>query len=223
MDKVRIIELKKSVFEDNDLKANELRSELKQHGVFLLNVMSSPGAGKTTTLINLINRLKDDYSIGVMEADIDGSCDTSKVIKETQVKAIQLHTNGMCHLDSGMTRTGLNAINLDYLDLIFLENVGNLVCPAEFDTGSVKNAVILSVCEGDDKPIKYPLMFEKADIVIISKIDIKDYFDFNYEKVEKNIRVRNKNCQIIKVSAKTNEGMDELVKWMKKEIENWRK
>lgn len=222
MDKIRIIELKQSVFEDNDRKADELRKELKEKKVFLLNVMSSPGAGKTTTLTALINMIKEDYRIGVMEADIDGDVDTSKIIQNTGVRAIQLHTNGMCHLDCGMTRDGLDAIDLNDLDLIFLENVGNLVCPAEFDTGASKNAVLLSIPEGDDKPIKYPLMFEKADVVVITKIDIKPYFDFDYDAIERNIRNRNKHCQIIKVSGKTKEGMNELKAWLDNEIKEWR-
>lgn len=223
MGNIRVIELKQSVFEDNDKKADELRDELRKKKVFLLNVMSSPGAGKTTTLTALINLLKDKYRIGVMEADIDGDCDTSRIIQNTGVKAIQLHTDGMCHLDSGMTRTGLAAINLEDFDLIFLENVGNLVCPAEFDTGSSKNAVFLSIPEGDDKPLKYPLMFEEADIVIITKVDTKDYFDFDFKKFEEYVRLRNKSCQIISVSGKTMEGMDKFKDWIMAEINDWRK
>lgn len=220
---IKVIELKKSVFEDNDKRAEELRGELKAKGVFLLNVMSSPGAGKTTTLTALINRMKADYRIGVMEADIDGECDTSKIIQNTGVRAIQLHTDGMCHLDSGMTRTGLEGIDLSSLDLIFLENVGNLVCPAEFDTGASKNAVLLSIPEGDDKPLKYPLMFEKADVVILTKIDTRKYFDFDDATFESYIRQRNKDCRIISVSGKTGEGIDKLQCWLEEQIKDWRK
>lgn len=222
-DKVRIIELKESVFKNNDKKANELRQKLKENKVFLLNLMSSPGSGKTTTLTKLINRIKNDFKIGVMEADIDGDIDTSDIIKNTGVSAIQLHTGGMCHLDAGMTKQGLdNLENLKDFDLIFLENVGNLVCPAEFDTGASKSAVILSVPEGDDKPLKYPLMFEKVDLVIINKIDVKDYFDFDFKKSEEWIRMRNKNCKIIKISAKTEEGLDDLAKYIKNEVNTWK-
>ena len=222
MENVKIIELKQSVFEDNDNKADLLRKELKKKKTFLLNVMSSPGSGKTTTLTALINEIKKDYKIGVMEADIDGDIDASDIIKNTGVKAIQLHTGGMCHLDACMTEDGLKGIENEHFDLIFLENVGNLVCPAEFDTGSSKNLVILSVPEGDDKALKYPLMFEKADVVIINKIDVKDYFDFDFKLCEEYIRMRNKNCEIIKISAKTKEGLDSLINWLKLAIEEWK-
>ena len=222
MENVKIIELKQSVFEDNDNKADLLRKELKKKKTFLLNVMSSPGSGKTPTLTALINEIKKDYKIGVMEADIDGDIDASDIIKNTGVKAIQLHTGGMCHLDAYMTEDGLKGIENEHFDLIFLENVGNLVCPAEFDTGSSKNLVILSVPEGDDKALKYPLMFEKADVVIINKIDVKDYFDFDFKLCEEYIRMRNKNCEIIKISAKTKEGLDSLINWLKLAIEEWK-
>lgn len=222
MENVKIIELKQSVFEDNDNKADLLRKELKKKKTFLLNVMSSPGSGKTTTLTALINAIKKDYKIGVMEADIDGDIDASDIIKNTGVRAIQLHTGGMCHLDAYMTEDGLKGIENEHFDLIFLENVGNLVCPAEFDTGSSKNLVILSVPEGDDKALKYPLMFEKADVVIINKIDVKDYFDFDFKLCEEYIRMRNKNCEIIKISAKTKEGLDSLVNWLKLAIDEWK-
>ena len=219
---VKIIELKESVFKDNDEKADELRNKLKKDGVFLLNLMSSPGSGKTTTLINLINKIKDKVKIGVMEADIDGDIDTSDVIKYTGVNAIQLHTGGMCHLDASMSSQGLEGLDNTRFDLIFLENVGNLVCPAEFDTGASKNAVILSVPEGDDKPLKYPLMFEKVDLVIINKIDVAKYFDFDFKKCEEWIRLRNKHCKIIKISAKTGEGINELANYILNEVKTWK-
>ena len=181
MDKVRIIDVKRSVYEDNDKEADMLRDELKEKGVFLLNLMSSPGAGKTTTLRQTIEKLKDRYRIGVMEADIDSDVDAKK-IAETGVESIQLHTGGMCHLDAGMTKQGLDELGGRDIELAILENVGNLVCPAEFDTGAVKNAMILSVPEGDDKPLKYPLMFSICDVVLINKTDVLPYFDFDMEK-----------------------------------------
>ncbi len=220
---IKVIELKKSIFEDNDRRADDLRRELHNKGIYLVNVMSSPGAGKTTTLTALINRMKETYRIGVMEADIDGDCDTDRIIKDTGVRAIQLHTDGMCHLDSGMTRTGLEGVDTTSLDLIFLENVGNLVCPAEFDTGAHLNAVLLSVPEGDDKPLKYPLMFEKADVVIVTKIDTLPYFDFDMDRFTSYIRLRNKDCRIISVSGKTGEGIDTLKCWLEEKIKDWRK
>lgn len=222
MDSVRIIKLKESVFADNDAKAEELRQKLKDKGCFLLNVMSSPGSGKTTVLTRLINSIKDDYKIAVMEADIDGDIDASDIIKNTGAEAIQLHTGGMCHLDAGMTATGLAEVVDEKPDIIFLENVGNLVCPAEFDTGASRNAVILSVPEGDDKPLKYPLMFEKADVVIVNKMDAISFFDFDLGVFENYLRARNKDCQIIPLSAKTGEGFDLLVDWLKSEVTDWR-
>lgn len=222
MDSVRILKLKESVFADNDAKAEELRQKLKDKGCFLLNVMSSPGSGKTTVLTRLINSIKDDYKIAVMEADIDGDIDASDIIKNTGAEAIQLHTGGMCHLDAGMTATGLAEVVDEKPDIIFLENVGNLVCPAEFDTGASRNAVILSVPEGDDKPLKYPLMFEKADVVIVNKMDAISFFDFDLGVFENYLRARNKDCQIIPLSAKTGEGFDLLVDWLKSEVTDWR-
>lgn len=222
MDSVRIIKLKESVFADNDAKAEELRQKLKDKGCFLLNVMSSPGSGKTTVLTRLINSIKDDYKIAVMEADIDGDIDASDIIKNTGAEAIQLHTGGMCHLDAGMTATGLAEVVDEKPDIIFLENVGNLVCPAEFDTGASRNAVILSVPEGDDKPLKYPLMFEKADVVIVNKMDAISFFDFDLGVFENYLRARNKDCQIIPLSAKTGEGFNLLVDWLKSEVTDWR-
>lgn len=220
MDKVRIIEVKQSIFANNDKDANKLREELKSKKTFLLNLMSSPGSGKTTFLKGLIKELKDDISIGVMEADIDSDVD-ALAISETGVRAIQLHTGGMCHLDASMTRQGLEEFGTDDLDLVVLENVGNLVCPAEFDTGSVKNAVILSVPEGHDKPLKYPLMFQVADILIINKIDVLDYFDFDLKKVKDYALMRNPKLKIFTVSAKTGEGIKEVAAYIKDEVISW--
>ena len=222
MDKVRIIEVKQSIFADNDRDADKLREELKIKKTFLLNLMSSPGSGKTTFLKGIIKRLKDDISIGVMEADIDSDVD-ALAIKETGVKAIQLHTGGMCHLDASMTRQGLEEFGVNDLDLVVLENVGNLVCPAEFDTGAVKNAVILSVPERHDKPLKYPLMFQVADILIINKIDVLDYFDFDLEKVKAYALMRNPKLKIFTVSAKTEEGLDDVASYLKAEVLAWTK
>ncbi len=222
MDPVRVIEIKRSVYESNDREADELRRELKEKGIFLLNLMSSPGSGKTTTLRQTISRMKDDYRIGVMEADIDSDVD-AKAIAETGAKAIQLHTGGMCHLDAGMTRQGLDALETNDIEFAILENVGNLVCPAEFDTGSSKNAMILSVPEGHDKPLKYPLMFSICDVVLINKIDVMEYFDFDMEAVKANIAMRNPNAKVIPICAKTGEGVDEWVAWLKEQIEDWKK
>lgn len=220
MDNVRILEIKESVFADNNAQANELRRELKRKGVFLMNLMSSPGAGKTTTLIKTINALKDKISIGVMEADIDSDVD-AVAVAETGVKSIQLHTGGMCHLDAGMTRQGIEALGTDGLDLAVLENVGNLVCPAEFDTGASKNVMILSVPEGHDKPLKYPLMFQVCDAVIINKIDVMPYFDFDMEKVRAYIKQRNPNAEIFPISAKTGEGMENWESWLIEQVRRW--
>lgn len=208
MENVKTILLHRSVYADNDYEADQLRAYLKDKGVFVVNLMSSPGAGKTTTLTALINKIKDKVRVGVMEADIDSDVDAIKIAEKTGVKSIQLHTNGMCHLDAGMTKTGLDGIDMSDLDLIFLENVGNLVCPAEFDTGASLDVMILSIPEGDDKPLKYPLVFEKSDLVIINKIDALPYFDFNLEKCIQSIKMRNKNATIIPISAKTGEGVD---------------
>lgn len=222
MSKVRVIEVKQSVYASNDERAKQLRKELKDRGIFLLNLMSSPGSGKTTTLKQTIKLLKDKHSIGVMEADIDSDVDAVS-IAETGVKVIQLHTGGMCHLDAEMTRQGLDSLESNGIELAILENVGNLVCPAEFDTGASKNAMILSVPEGDDKPLKYPLMFSICDIVLINKIDVIPYFDFDMEKCIKNIKMRNPNAKIIPISAKTGEGISEFANWLSSEIEEWNK
>ena len=218
MSDVRIIEIKQSVFADNDRQADQLRTELKEKGVFLLNLMSSPGAGKTTTLTRTIEALKDSLRIGVMEADIDSDVD-ARTIAQTGVKAIQLHTGGMCHLDAEMTRQGIDALGIEDVDLAILENVGNLVCPAEFDTGAISNVMILSVPEGHDKPLKYPLMFQVCDAVLINKIDVLPYFDFDMELVEKYIHMRNPNAVIFPICAKTGEGIDAWVSWLKEKTE----
>ena len=220
MDEVRIIEIKKSVFDDNDRAADAMRGELKKKGVFLLNLMSSPGSGKTTTLIQTINRLKHKIRIAVMEADIDSDVDAVKIKDATGVESIQLHTGGMCHLDAEMTGQGLAAIG-DQPDLVILENVGNLVCPAEFDTGAVKNAMILSVPEGHDKPLKYPLMFSICDVVVINKIDVLPYFDFDMEKCKEYIHMRNPKATVIPICAKTGEGVDVFAEWLLTEVKNW--
>ena len=223
MDEVKIIEIKKSIFEDNDRDADALRVELKRKGVYLLNLMSSPGSGKTTTLIRTINLLKDKIRIAVMEADIDSDVDAVKITEATGIPSIQLHTGGMCHLDAEMTRQGLSGVDMTGLDLVILENVGNLVCPAEFDTGAVCNAMILSVPEGHDKPLKYPLMFSVCNVVIINKTDVLPYFDFDMEKCREYIRMRNPKAQVIPISAKTGEGVEAFAKWILKEVENWKK
>ena len=222
MDKVRIIEIKQSIFANNDAEAERVRQELKREKTFLLNLMSSPGSGKTTTLIKTIELLKDSMKIGVMEADIDSAVDAEKV-SETGVKAIQLHTGGMCHLDAGMTEQGLKELGTEDLDLVVLENVGNLVCPAEFDTGAVKNAMILSVPEGHDKPLKYPLIFTVCDVLIINKIDVLPYFDFDMDKVVEYAHMRNPKLKIFPISAKTGEGMKEWTDWLSQQVQEWNK
>ena len=221
MEQVRILEVKQSVFANNDAQADKLRAELKEKGIYLLNLMSSPGSGKTTTLTRLIALLKEELKIGVMEADIDSDVD-AKTIAATGAKAIQLHTGGMCHLDAAMTRQGLEGLDAGDADLVILENVGNLVCPAEFDTGAVKNMAILSVPEGHDKPLKYPLMFQVCDTVLINKIDVAPYFDFDFEKCTEYIHMRNPKAKIFPISAKTGEGMDAVAHWLKEEVRNWK-
>ena len=218
MDNIRVIEVKRSVFESNDKDAEKLRGELKESKTFLLNLMSSPGSGKTTTLTRTIEALKDKYRIGVMEADIDSDVD-AKTIAQTGVKSIQLHTGGMCHLDADMTRQGLRELGLEDVDFAILENVGNLVCPAEFDTGSTKNAMILSVPEGHDKPLKYPLMFSICDVVLINKIDVMPYFDFDLEKCKEYIHMRNPKAKVIPICAKSGEGIEEWAKWLSENID----
>ena len=220
MDTYKIIEVKESVFADNDREATRLRQELKQSGTFLLNLMSSPGSGKTTTLLRTIEALKDELRMGVMEADIDSDVDARR-IAEAGVKSIQLHTGGMCHLDAGMTEQGLRELSTDDLDLVVLENVGNLVCPAEFDTGAVKNAMILSVPEGHDKPLKYPLIFTVCDALLINKTDVLPYFDFDMDKVVEYAHRRNPRLEIFPVSAKTGEGMDAWCDWLRRQVKDW--
>ena len=222
MDKVRVIEIKKSVFAENEKDADELRKDLKDRGVFLLNLMSSPGSGKTTTLIRTINLLKDKLRIAVMEADIDSDVDAIKIKEATGIQSIQLHTGGMCHLDAEMTRQGLEGLDLTDVDLVVLENVGNLVCPAEFDTGSVCNAMILSVPEGDDKPLKYPLMFSVCDVVVINKTDVLPYFDFDLDKCKEYIHMRNPKARVIPVCAKTGEGIHAFADWLLEEVNIWK-
>ena len=218
---LRTIEIKQSVFESNDREAEKVRAELKRRGLFLLNLMSSPGSGKTTTLVGTISRLKAEQRIGVMEADIDSDVD-AHTVEDAGAKAIQLHTGGMCHLTADMTMQGLEALGTEDIDFAVLENVGNLVCPAEFDTGAVKNAMILSVPEGDDKPLKYPLMFEVCDVLLINKIDVLPYFDFNLEAVSERAKKRNPRIEIIPISARTGEGMDAWCDWLRREIKNWK-
>ena len=221
MDPVRIIEVKQSVFADNDRRAAQLRAELKERGIFLLNLMSAPGSGKTTTLRRTAALLKDEFRIGVMEADIDSDVD-ARAMAEAGVKSIQLHTGGMCHLDADMTRQGLDELIDNDVELAILENVGNLVCPAEFDTGAVKNATILSVPEGDDKPLKYPLMFQVCDVVLINKLDVAPYFDFDLDKCREYIKMRNPRAAVIPICAKTGEGVEVWADWLREQVRAWR-
>ena len=221
LSELKIIDLKESILADNDADAEKLRKETADQNVYYINVMSSPGAGKTTTLLGLTGRLRDGYKIGVLEADIDGDVDTKSRL-DAGLKAVQLHTGGMCHLDAGMTEQGIDSLGDTPSDIVFLENVGNLVCPAEFDTGAAINAVILSVPEGDDKPLKYPLMFEVSDLVIVSKMDVAQHFDFSLGELEKNVRLRNPNATILPVSAKTGEGMDAWYEWLRREVRQWK-
>lgn len=217
MDNFKVIEIKQSVFEDNDADANRLREELRQENTFLLNLMSSPGSGKTTTLTKTINELKDEFRIGVMEADIDSDVD-AHTISSTGAKVIQLHTGGMCHLDADMTRQGIKELGTEDIDLAILENVGNLVCPAEFDTGSTKNAMILSVPEGDDKPLKYPLMFSICDVLLINKIDVLEYFDFDINLCTQRAKRLNPDILVIPISARTGEGITQWTEWLRNQV-----
>ena len=214
--RVRVIEIKKSVFENNDRQADQLRQELREKGIFLLNLMSSPGSGKTTTLTRTIEALRGRFRIAVMEADIDSDIDARK-IAALGVETVQLHTGGMCHLDAGMTRQGIEELTSGHIDIAILENVGNLVCPAEFDTGAARNAMILSVPEGDDKPLKYPLMFQVCDVVLINKMDVLPYFDFDLERCRKNIAMRNPKARVFPICAKTGEGIEAWAEWLAKQ------
>ena len=223
MDELKVIEIKKSVFADNDRDAALLREELKAKGIFFLNLMSSPGSGKTTTLVRLLDLIKDKVRVAVMEADIDSDVDARKIREATGVESIQLHTGGMCHLDAEMTRQGLANLDLEQVDLVILENVGNLVCPAEFDTGAVRNAMILSVPEGDDKPLKYPLMFSICDVVVVNKIDVAPYFDFDLERCREYVRMRNPRAQVIPICAKTGEGVEAFAQWLLSEADAWKR
>ena len=211
--RVRVIEIKKSVFENNDRQADERRQEIREKGIFLLNLMSSPGSGKTTTLTRTIEALRGRFRIAVMEADIDSDIDARK-IAALGVETVQLHTGGMCHLDAGMTRQGIEELTSGHIDIAILENVGNLVCPAEFDTGAARNAMILSVPEGDDKPLKYPLMFQVCDVVLINKMDVLPYFDFDLERCRKNIAMRNPKARVFPICAKTGEGIGAWTEWL---------
>lgn len=217
----KVIEIKKNVLEDNDHEADLLRGELKKEGIFLLNLMSSPGSGKTTTLLRTIAELKEEMRIGVMEADIDSDVDADTIAR-TGIKTIQIHTGGMCHLDADMTRQGLDTLEAGEIDLAILENVGNLVCPAEFDTGAVKNAMILSVPEGDDKPLKYPLMFTVCDVLLINKIDVLPYFDFDINACTERVRKLNPDIKIIPISSRTGEGIRAWADWLRTEVKNWK-
>ncbi len=221
MEKFRVIEIKEGIFEENDRNANKLRQDLKEKGVFLFNLMSSPGSGKTTTLVRTIEMLKDKLNIAVMEADIDSDVD-AQTIASTGTRVIQLHTGGMCHLDADMTRQGVEAMGVDDIDLAILENVGNLVCPAEFDTGAAKNVMILSVPEGDDKPLKYPLIFSVVDVVLVNKIDAMDFFDFDMDLLKERVKKINPNAKIIPISAKTGEGMEEWTRWLEEQVAEWK-
>jgi hydrogenase nickel incorporation protein HypB len=221
MERYKILEIKQSVFEDNDRQADLLREELKKDQIFLLNLMSSPGSGKTTTVLRTIEALKDEMKIGVLEADIDSDVD-AHTVSETGVKVIQLHTGGMCHLDADMTRQGLSGLGANGLDLVILENVGNLVCPAEFDTGAVKNAMILSVPEGDDKPLKYPLMFSIVDVLLVNKMDSIGFFDFDLEAVKERVKKLNPGIKVIPITAKSGEGIEEWANWLRSQVNNWK-
>ena len=221
-DPIKVIEVKESVFANNDRAAEALRERMHDAGTFMINLMSSPGAGKTTLLSATTRALADELRVAIMEADVDSDVD-AHTVQEAGAKAIQLHTGGMCHLDAAMTEQGLKQMGYDDCDLVFIENVGNLICPAEFDTGAAAKVMILSVPEGDDKPLKYPLMFEVSDLVIISKVDTLPYFDFDREKLERNVRLRNPNAQIIYLSAKTGEGMDEWVSWLREHVSDWKR
>lgn len=220
MGNVRVIEIHENVFHSNNMAAEVLREELRAKGVLMLNVMSSPGSGKTTALTEVINALKRRYRIGTMDVDIESSLDAQKVADSTGVRCLQIHNGGLCHIDAEMTSKAVEDFGVDDLDILFLENIGNLVCPAEFDTGAHKNLMILSVPEGDDKPLKYPLMFSVCDLVLLSKMDTLDFFDFDQEKAISHIKKLNPKAEIIPISAKTGLGMDEFAKWIERQYHN---
>jgi hydrogenase nickel incorporation protein HypB len=220
MEPYKVLEIKQSVFENNDRQADLLRGELKKNKTFLLNLMSSPGSGKTSTVLRTVEALKDEMSIGVLEADIDSDVD-AHTVAETGTKVIQLHTGGMCHLDADMTKQGLAGLGTEEVDFVILENIGNLICPAEFDTGASKNVMILSIPEGDDKPLKYPLMFSMVDVLLINKIDAIHYFNFDLATVKERVKKLNPRIKVIPISAKTGEGIDEWVHWVRTEVKNW--
>ena len=222
MDRVRIIEVKESIYAENNAKAERLRRELKEKGTFLLNVMSSPGAGKTSVLTRVIGRLKDEFSIAVLEADVDSDVDAAALAEKTGVEALQLHTGGLCHMDCAMTRQGIESLSGGPYDLIILENVGNLVCPAECDTGAVRNLTILSVPEGHDKPLKYPLMYEVSDLAVLNKMDVLDYFDFDTDLCRRYLTEKNPDVTVIPASAKEDLGMDEIADWIRREVRAWK-
>ncbi len=221
-DPIKVIEVKESVFANNDRAAEALRERMHDAGTFMINLMSSPGAGKTTLLSATTRALADEMRVAIMEADVDSDVD-AHTVQEAGAKAIQLHTGGMCHLDAAMTEQGLQQMGYEDTDLVFIENVGNLICPAEFDTGAAAKVMILSVPEGDDKPLKYPLMFEVSDLVLISKVDTLPYFDFDRDKLERNVLLRNPNAQIIYLSAKTGEGMDQWLSWLREHVSDWKR
>ena len=221
MDQVKVIEIQKSVLENNDQEAEKLRQKLRKEKTFLLNLMSSPGAGKTSCILRILEHLKAEMQVGVMEADIDSSVDAEKVA-QSGVEAIQLHTGGMCHLDAAMTEQGIHQLDTERLDLVILENVGNLVCPAEFDTGASKNAMILSIPEGDDKPLKYPLMFSVCQVLLINKIDVLPYFDFNMEECIRRAKQQNPDITVIPICAKTGEGIDRWAEWLRAQVKAWK-
>lgn len=217
----KVLKIQKSVYEDNDKEAEIIREDLKEKGVFLINLMSSPGSGKTTTVVRTIEALRDEMNIGIIEADIDSDVDAETVAK-TGTKVIQLNTGGACHLDAGMTKEGLDGLGIDQMDLVILENIGNLICPAGFDTGSSKNVMILSVPEGDDKPLKYPKMFRGVDVLLINKIDAIEYFDFNFEALDKRVKELNPHIKIIPMSAKTGQGVEEWTGWIREQVKIWK-
>lgn len=216
MGEVRVIKINERIFADNESTAEKIRGQLKEQGTFFVNVMSAPGSGKTTFLTTLINAMKEQYRIGEMDVDIETSLDAQKVADLTGVESLQIHNGGLCHIDADMVSRALAEYDTRNLDLLILENIGNLVCPAEFDTGAHKNIMLLSVPEGDDKPLKYPLMFQTCDLILITKIDTLDYFDFDLEQAKKRIRDLNPTADIIPVSAKTGEGMKEVIQWFVK-------